>query len=110
MRGESCARSERRRNALIASEAALAIENAHLYQEALEKSLSPGSQSFEQALYRLVQEGLVTQEEALANADGYLLSCLLSTPCLNWTDNSEVCSSDFRRTASAPVHPLCGWP
>ena len=37
--------------------------------EALEKSLSPGSQSFEQALYRLVQEGRVTQEEALANAD-----------------------------------------
>jgi twitching motility protein PilU len=47
------------------------IEKGEISQikEALEKSLSPGSQSFEQALYRLVQEGLVTQEEALANAD-----------------------------------------
>ncbi|AXA90056.1 PilT/PilU family type 4a pilus ATPase [Massilia sp. YMA4] len=38
-------------------------------KEALENSLSPGSQSFEQALYRLVQEGKITQDEALANAD-----------------------------------------
>jgi len=38
-------------------------------KEALDKSLSPGSQSFEQALYRLVQEGRITQEEALTNAD-----------------------------------------
>ncbi len=38
-------------------------------KEALDKSLSPGSQSFEQALYRLVQEGRISQEEALANAD-----------------------------------------
>jgi len=47
------------------------IEKGEISQikEALEKSLSPGSQSFEQALYRLVQEGLITQEEALANAD-----------------------------------------
>ncbi|MGO4376834.1 PilT/PilU family type 4a pilus ATPase [Pseudoduganella sp. RAF53_2] len=47
------------------------IEKGEISQikEALEKSLSPGSQSFEQALYGLVQEGLVTQEEALANAD-----------------------------------------
>lgn len=35
----------------------------------MEKSLSPGSQSFEQALLKLVQDGLVTQDEALANAD-----------------------------------------
>jgi twitching motility protein PilU len=38
-------------------------------KEALEKSLSPGSQSFEQALYRLFKEGKISQEEALANAD-----------------------------------------
>ncbi len=35
----------------------------------MEKSLSPGSQSFESALFQLVKSGLVTQEEALANAD-----------------------------------------
>ncbi|MBB3121320.1 PilT/PilU family type 4a pilus ATPase [Pseudoduganella violacea] len=47
------------------------IEKGEISQikEALEKSLSPGSQSFEQALYALVQEGAITQEEALANAD-----------------------------------------
>ena len=38
-------------------------------KEAMDKSLSPGSQSFEVALLALVQSGLVTQEEALANAD-----------------------------------------
>lgn len=38
-------------------------------KEAMEKSLSPGSQTFEQALLLLMKEGMVTQEEALANAD-----------------------------------------
>ena len=38
-------------------------------KEAMDKSLSPGSQSFEAALLALVQAGLVTQDEALANAD-----------------------------------------
>ncbi|MBD8530422.1 MULTISPECIES: PilT/PilU family type 4a pilus ATPase [unclassified Massilia] len=38
-------------------------------KDAMDKSLSPGSQSFEYALLALVQAGLVTQEEALANAD-----------------------------------------
>lgn len=47
------------------------IEKGEIAQikEALDKSLSPGSQSFEGALYRLVQDGRITQEEALANAD-----------------------------------------
>ena len=47
------------------------IENGEIGQikEAMEKSLSPGSQSFESALFELVRSGLVTQEEALANAD-----------------------------------------
>jgi twitching motility protein PilU len=31
--------------------------------------MSPGSQTFEQALMQLIQEGVVTQDEALANAD-----------------------------------------
>ncbi|MGA2552403.1 MAG: PilT/PilU family type 4a pilus ATPase [Burkholderiaceae bacterium] len=38
-------------------------------KEAMEKSLSPGSQTFEQALYRLLTDGLITEDEALANAD-----------------------------------------
>lgn len=38
-------------------------------KEAMEKSLSPGSQTFEQSLFKMLQEGSITQEEALANAD-----------------------------------------
>src|SRR4051812_43370663 len=38
-------------------------------KEALEKSMAPGSQTFEQALFKLFMEGKVTQEEAMANAD-----------------------------------------
>ena len=47
------------------------IEKGEIGQikEAMEKSLSPGSQTFEAALLQLVKDGMVTQEEALANAD-----------------------------------------
>jgi twitching motility protein PilU len=47
------------------------IEKGEISQirDAMDKSLSPGSQSFEAALFGLVQDGLVTQDEALANAD-----------------------------------------
>jgi twitching motility protein PilU len=38
-------------------------------KEALEKSLSPGSQTFEQCLFNMILQGKITQEEALANAD-----------------------------------------
>ena len=38
-------------------------------REAIEKSLSPGSQTFEQALLTMIQQGIVGQDEALANAD-----------------------------------------
>jgi twitching motility protein PilU len=47
------------------------IEKGEIAQikEAMDKSLSPGSQSFEKALLELFQADLITQEEALANAD-----------------------------------------
>ncbi|MCL2590230.1 MAG: PilT/PilU family type 4a pilus ATPase [Betaproteobacteria bacterium] len=38
-------------------------------KEAMERSLAPGSQTFEQDLYRLYHEKKITIEEALANAD-----------------------------------------
>jgi len=38
-------------------------------KEALEKSMSPGSQTFEQSLFKLFIEGKITQDEAMANAD-----------------------------------------
>jgi twitching motility protein PilU len=38
-------------------------------KEAMEKSMSPGSQTFEQDLFRLVRTGKISTDEALANAD-----------------------------------------
>src|SRR2546421_1153568 len=38
-------------------------------KDALEKSMSPGSQTFEQALFKLFIEGKISQDEAMANAD-----------------------------------------
>jgi len=38
-------------------------------KEALEKSMSPGSQTFEQALFKLFMDGKISQDEAMANAD-----------------------------------------
>jgi twitching motility protein PilU len=38
-------------------------------KDAMEKSMAPGSQTFEQALFRLFADGHITQDEAMANAD-----------------------------------------
>jgi twitching motility protein PilU len=38
-------------------------------RDAIEQSVSPGSQTFEQALYKLFKTGQITKEEAMRNAD-----------------------------------------
>jgi twitching motility protein PilU len=38
-------------------------------REAMEQSVSPGTQTFEQALYKLFKKGIISKEEALRNAD-----------------------------------------
>jgi len=47
------------------------IEKGEVNQmkEAMEKALTPGSMTFEQSLFRMIGEGVITQDEALANAD-----------------------------------------
>jgi twitching motility protein PilU len=47
------------------------IEQGNLpaIKEAMENSLAPGSQSFEQSLYTLLQKDMVTRDDALAAAD-----------------------------------------
>ncbi len=67
------------------------IEQGDIFQikEAIEKSLSPGSQTFERALMHLIREGLISQEEGLANSD--------SANNLLWLLNNEA--------AKAPVAP-----
>ncbi len=52
-------------------------------KEAMEQSLAPGSQTFEQDLYRFYRDGVITLDEALANAD--------SPTNLSWLiNNSEL--------------------
>jgi twitching motility protein PilU len=71
------------------------IEQGEVRQikDAIEKSLSPGSQTFEQALMQLIRDGMVTQEEALANAD--------SATNLYWLLNNE--KPDEPQQAPEPV-------
>ena len=72
------------------------IEKGEIGQikEAMEKSLSPGSQSFESALFQLVKSGLVTQEEALANAD--------SATNLLWLLNNGPDSANAQQEQAKP--------
>ncbi|MFZ6657834.1 PilT/PilU family type 4a pilus ATPase [Undibacterium sp. TJN19] len=72
------------------------IEQGDIFQikEAIEKSLSPGSQTFERALMYLIKEGLITQEEGLANSD--------SANNLLWLLNNEASSSTSPPPAPEP--------
>ena len=62
------------------------IEQGDIFQikEAIEKSLSPGSQTFERALMHLIKSGLISKEEGLANSD--------SANNLLWLLNNESSS------------------
>lgn len=75
------------------------IEKGEIGQikEAMDKSLSPGSQSFEKALLELVQADLITQEEALANAD--------SATNLLWLINNGPDSKTKEEDAPKPAEP-----
>ena len=55
-------------------------------KEAMEKSLAPGSQTFEQCLFNMLMKGLISQDEALANADS-------ATNLLWLINNTEAGSS-----------------
>lgn len=63
-------------------------------KEAMEQSMSPGSQTFEQSLYALYKAGTITLEEALGNAD--------SANNLHWLINNaaqEKAADDKPRVA-----------
>ena len=58
-------------------------------KEAMEQSLAPGSQTFEQDLFRLYRENVITLDEALNNAD--------SPTNLSWLiNNSEITSNAMK--------------
>jgi twitching motility protein PilU len=58
-----------------------------LIKEAMEKALTPGSQTFEQCLFKMLREGLITQEEALLNSD--------SASNLLWLINNTEAGADL---------------
>ena len=66
-------------------------------KDALEQSLAPGSQSFEQALFQLYTAGQVTIEEAMANAD--------SPTNLHWLINNAAKSTGAQSPAAAQSGP-----
>lgn len=79
--------------------------NVDEIKEAMEKSLTPGSQTFEQSLYKLYKSGKITLEEAMTNSDSATnLSWLvnnappveeesLSTEAIKKTDSPDDLSS-----------------
>jgi twitching motility protein PilU len=75
------------------------IKNGAIDQikDAMEQSLAPGLQTFEQALFRLHSAGRITLEEAMANAD--------SPTNLHWLINNagKTAASPSTPTGSAPA-------
>jgi len=67
-------------------------------KEAMEKSMAPGSQTFEQSLFKLFVEGHITQDEAMANAD--------SATNMLWLINQATAGQITSGQVSVPVKPL----
>ena len=68
-------------------------------KEALEKSMSPGSQTFEQALFKLFMEGKISQDEAMANADSATDMLWL----INQATAGEISGQPLAPNAAAPA-------
>jgi twitching motility protein PilU len=66
-------------------------------KEAMEQSLAPGSQTFEQSLFELYQSGRVTLEEAMINAD--------SATNLHWLINNAKSAPAAPGSARAAGQP-----
>ncbi|MDH5578248.1 MAG: PilT/PilU family type 4a pilus ATPase [Betaproteobacteria bacterium] len=69
-------------------------------KEAMEKSMAPGSQTFEQSLFKLFVEGHITQDEAMLNAD--------SATNMLWLINQATAGQITSGQVSVPVKPLSG--
>jgi len=66
-------------------------------KEAMEKSLSPGSQTFEQCLFGMILEGKISQDEALANAD--------SATNLLWLINNTEAGGAIKQAQAGVAQP-----
>src|SRR5436190_1201681 len=90
------------KNALRQAPDVILIGEIRDIKEALEKSMSPGSQTFEQALFKLFMEGKITQEEAMANADSATNMLWL----INQATAGEISGQSVPApTASTPAAP-----
>ena len=67
-------------------------------REAMERSMAPGSQTFEQSLFKLFVEGHITQDEAMANAD--------SATNMLWLINQATAGQITSGQVSVPVKSL----
>ena len=67
-------------------------------KDAMEQSLAPGSQTFEQALYTLYKQGTITLDEALANAD--------SATNLSWLINNAKVTETKKDSQAANADDL----
>ena len=66
-------------------------------KDAMEKSMTPGSQTFEQSLFKMYKDGVISKEEALGNAD--------SATNLMWMMNQSEGGQGAASTAAAPKKP-----
>lgn len=72
-------------------------DNIDQIREAIDNSVSPGSQTFEQALYKLFKSKRISREEAMRNADS-------ANNLSNLIDFSER-TKTLKVTAFDPAHP-----
>ena len=66
-------------------------------KDAMEKSMVPGSQTFEQALFKLFIDGHITQDEAMANAD--------SSTNMLWLINEATAGNLTTGQTEVPLEP-----
>jgi twitching motility protein PilU len=69
-------------------------------KDAMEKSMTPGSQTFEQSLFKMYRDGLITKEEALDNAD--------SATNLMWLMNQSEGDGGVATAAAGQMKPEQG--
>ncbi len=75
-------------------------------RDAIEQSVSPGSQTFEQALYKMFKSGQITKEEALRNADS--ASNLSSLIDYSQTSKMKIYDPNSSQPAT-PVSPAANF-
>jgi twitching motility protein PilU len=71
-------------------------------KDAMEQSMAPGSQTFEQDLYRMFKDGIITLDEALANAD--------SATNMSWLINNQKIHSPSEKSVKVPFITATGDP